>query len=311
VPETDEDFFINAVEECFYGLANGKKPQAALALYDELREKSAAFAAVTEDGPTGEMVSSFAECLDNSLPSKGKAAAAVAIARADHPLVAALRSTAPHKLVEFLDTIAEEVFDDWASGDLPDIPDAELLEKFCTLLEERTSPEALEAEFAAIVQAKADAPLPEGNTLRVQSRSTRGRFYDLNLDELTCTCQDWQEKRTTQPKTMPGRLCKHLLSAVLDKPDILPPHLAQFYALFEPVAREGRGMPVPSPRLSVCYGVRDNGTPFVLTHEPGSPWANVIVQGQRYGYNAEEDRWSYQRVPEDAAFWKKKLAELG
>lgn len=148
-------------------------------------------------------------------------------------------------------------------------------------------------------------------SIRVRSRSNPNQFYDLNLDELTCTCQDWQEKRTTQPKTMPGRLCKHLLSAVLDKPDILPPHLAQFYTLFEPVAREGRGMPVPSPRLSVCYGVRDNGTPFVLTHEPGSPWANVIVQGQRYGYNAEEDRWSYQRVPEDAAFWKKKLAELG
>lgn len=148
--------------------------------------------------------------------------------------------------------------------------------------------------------------LPDGNILHVASRSILGQTYVLDLDTLTCTCQDWQKRRSDQPGDNPERLCKHLVSALLDKPDLLPPNMAVYYCLLEPMAREGRGMPAQSDALNVHYGIRQ-GIPFVLTHEPGSPWANVTMQGQRYGYSPEERRWSYGRTPEDATFWAKYL----
>lgn len=39
-------------------------------------------------------------------------------------------------------------------------------------------------------------------------------YYDVNLDELSCTCKDWTCRRHVFPKGSDKRLCKHLIEAL-------------------------------------------------------------------------------------------------
>lgn len=156
IPKDEEEIFIQNVDECFYGLANKKHAVAALALYDNLREKSAAFAAVTQHGPTGEMVNTLDECLKNPLPQKDKPLGALKVASLEHPLTARLYAMYPASMLDFLDSTAEEIFDDWESCGLPDaMPDDEILQKLCDLLKKDITPKKLRAEFDAFAQSSA------------------------------------------------------------------------------------------------------------------------------------------------------------
>lgn len=49
-------------------------------------------------------------------------------------------------------------------------------------------------------------------------KGSGNKYYEVNVDELTCTCKDWTCRRHNFSKDNPRRLCKHLVQALeLDK----------------------------------------------------------------------------------------------
>lgn len=45
-------------------------------------------------------------------------------------------------------------------------------------------------------------------------KGSGNKYYDVNIEELTCTCKDWTCRRHNFSKDNPRRLCKHLLQAL-------------------------------------------------------------------------------------------------
>jgi hypothetical protein len=51
--------------------------------------------------------------------------------------------------------------------------------------------------------------------VRIKSKNLRkDAYYNVNLEELTCTCKDWSCRRHNFPKDDNKRLCKHLSEAL-------------------------------------------------------------------------------------------------
>ena len=65
-------------------------------------------------------------------------------------------------------------------------------------------------------------------------------------------------------------------------------------------------MPLNTKKLSVTYGVK-NGTPYMITHELGTIWANLLIPGGRYGFNVIERRWSYNNEPDNFESWEQEF----
>lgn len=45
-------------------------------------------------------------------------------------------------------------------------------------------------------------------------KGSGNKYYDVNIEELTCTCRDWTCRRHNFSKDNPRRLCKHLTEAI-------------------------------------------------------------------------------------------------
>lgn len=50
----------------------------------------------------------------------------------------------------------------------------------------------------------------------VEISGSKGRVYTVDLQEYTCTCPDWRNRRSKMDTSWPERLCKHLVKAVCD-----------------------------------------------------------------------------------------------
>lgn len=291
------------VDECFAALAEDLEPQKTIKLYDDLAEKSTAFAAATAAGATDEMRLAFEESLGN-IPQKNAKKLALQVARSGHPLVMALPPSS-YAMSDFLHLVAAETVDGWELDDLPDLPEAELCARLCALLEGDVTAEQLLAEFAALDEV-ADTAARDRGLVRVKG-SQRGRIYEVDLKNATCTCPDWQERRSGVALDKPDRLCKHLVRLYQERPELVPAALARYAPLFP--ALDGQGMPSKGRVTQVYYGER-NGAPYILMHVTDKAWANVYTDGKRYGYNPAEKRWAYGVAPEDADFWAQELKKF-
>ena len=49
------------------------------------------------------------------------------------------------------------------------------------------------------------------------SKSSKKKTYIINMEERSCTCPDWSERRSHFFRGEPQRLCKHLVKAVVDR----------------------------------------------------------------------------------------------
>ncbi len=66
----------------------------------------------------------------------------------------------------------------------------------------------------------------ESQTVRIESDSKPGQFYEVSPDSLSCTCPYYSRKLRGLPLSDPHRLCKHLIQvlAVQGIPDIFKPY---------------------------------------------------------------------------------------
>jgi hypothetical protein len=134
--------------------------------------------------------------------------------------------------------------------------------------------------------------LIHGPFIKVRSFRNSGEVYVCYLRETRCTCPDWKKRRSAYSKTDPQRLCKHLSSeyARLETPPTgHNPEQEDQIAL----CRKYRvGYPLGWMYLETQDGLMD------IRQSPSDPaWFNVYHDGDQYGFNHEECRWSYGNQP--------------
>lgn len=128
---------------------------------------------------------------------------------------------------------------------------------------------------------------------RAQSRSTPGQTYQVNVAQLTCTCPDFQKRRSKYPTGDVRRVCKHIYDKL---------YQTKVERSFDPVLK-----------LVIRYGRRERH--FIRIHSsdgdivfgycPERPWVRVlavIADGPFLAsFNLEESRWAIDDHQGDGA----------
>lgn len=156
-----------------------------------------------------------------------------------------------------------------------------------------------------IRQAVPPMPHPELEGMRITCKSSNELDvqYTLDVNNQTCTCPDWQERRRSFDINIPFRLCKHLCAFYEETGTELPPSLKPFEGMIYHFALEQRGIPLSDKIMAIVLSDSDNSSPsmgLIATKSHNSDWINVHESSLRYGYNPRERRWSYQNEPPHA-----------
>jgi len=135
-------------------------------------------------------------------------------------------------------------------------------------------------------------PGPEYDSLRsVFSTSDSKKTYKINAHRMTCTCPDFQQVRSAYAIDDIRRPCKHLVKYLVETNliDSIDP-LA--------VAYLSNGYPAHE---QIVIATGPDELRFLLGYSRTNPWVNVVTlkkgEAGSYGYNLDEDRWSYHKSP--------------
>jgi hypothetical protein len=166
---------------------------------------------------------------------------------------------------------------------------------------------ATTATASANERAIALVPLPSAfdRNVTVKSLSERGRTYEVNPGRLTCTCEDFERRRTLLPAHDIRRVCKHL-GRTLEATNALTLYDEVAQALIRPQKASHKHLiehGVDAERFVVLPDATDV---IVLALRSDSAWVAVVTQRgtkarikkyKRYSYNVDERRWSYGSSP--------------
>ena len=142
-----------------------------------------------------------------------------------------------------------------------------------------------------------DPRLPSLNAkFRIPSSSELGVVYDVELAGPSCSCPDWQTRRSRLPTGHLTRCCKHVLDAYahLSYEREVEEWLHSFIDTGWP-ARPGTQWKL----LTV------DGDKVLVSSAANKGWANVFAREDetyiRFGYNIDEERWAYGSEPEGSS----------
>lgn len=147
------------------------------------------------------------------------------------------------------------------------------------------------------------------NKITVSSYTEEGISYEIDTLNLTCTCPDWEKRRSHVSKDSPARLCKHLVEYFSRKHVEIPQELKLYKDIIIFQGRRLRGMSVEKDDMHVLYDTA-GGIGFMADFMEDSDWINVVIDGNRYGYNYAEERWSYGKAPRYAEIIIPKIERL-
>lgn len=128
------------------------------------------------------------------------------------------------------------------------------------------------------------------------------KSYTVDTAEQTCTCPGWDKSRALYPKDNLVRLCKHLIDAYVENPDLLPEALKDQDNMrrIQWAAAGGKGFPFVREFVRVELSSPETICELFLPAKKDSPWIPAWVDGEEFGYNLEEDRWGFDKTPVDA-----------
>lgn len=131
--------------------------------------------------------------------------------------------------------------------------------------------------------------------VKIRSHSS-SKSYTIDMDELSCQCRDWTERRHVYPVNDPRRLCKHIIGAIMGKGGF-PQSLLPIENTIYRIAAEGRGFPITTGWQAVR--IRGREYDIFLPETQTGAWVNIYGDAGKWGYDRFEDRWSYEAAPED------------
>lgn len=144
-----------------------------------------------------------------------------------------------------------------------------------------------------------DIPAEFSGPRLVNSDFDKRQQYIVNLQESSCTCQDFRKRRQKLPVDDPKRFCKHLWR-LADKAKV-------FDSMGEFERELRRALAEHTPDIAVKTEMHN--TPCVLTHKHGTDWVNVVCISSKkslenekstyksFGYNVKKRRWAYGSYP--------------
>lgn len=163
--------------------------------------------------------------------------------------------------------------------------------------------EEIQDEFPANVtlkQSEIEIP-PIEYHVTVKSPDGEKAEFDVDLTEQTCGCADFRDRRKRLPFGSPGRICKHMLFALLDSADeermvssIWHRSMLRVLRHLVKISRAADVFPTWELLQSgnrdwiVCWGKGEWCVVFTTTE------ADEI---ERYAFNINESRWAYGRLP--------------
>lgn len=112
-----------------------------------------------------------------------------------------------------------------------------------------------------------------------------GHKYEVNLNDFSCTCPDWEQRRFQFDVRDIRRACKHV---------------ARFLN-FIPFSWV---LPIP-PYDFACASTEIDGYVYALIQKETDSWVDVFVKNRLdeiydYGFNVAEKRWSFKSRPRHA-----------
>ncbi len=147
--------------------------------------------------------------------------------------------------------------------------------------------------------------LPSINShLNVASFSEPDVIYDVDFNGPSCSCPDFKSYRQQLPLGHISRCCKHIMQAYSE---IRPSN--GWPSWLDPFLEAGF-RPNPKQEWNVCKSTNCN----YLVSSANRGWGNVYAlindQTEKYGYNIDEDRWSYGNEPDSAEVLAQAIREL-
>lgn len=136
--------------------------------------------------------------------------------------------------------------------------------------------------------------------IEVESFSGSGN-YQLDLNTLSCSCPDFQKRRTHFDAEDPRRLCKHLIKEI-DPFDYFNGDSAYHILAID----SNHGFPT-GEKIIISAG-NETITAYINT-DKNKVWIDVFDSQDRYGFNVKEQRWSYGTGPKHSEDIAKCLTE--
>ena len=147
----------------------------------------------------------------------------------------------------------------------------------------------------------------------VKSRSTAGLIYQVDTAQVTCSCPDFVERRTTFATNAFPRLCYHLADAMSPLIDW------ERSSEWGPVLLQR-----PRAKLHFVTGTLSSGAAVLIGYSPDDPWIDVYSRKRRkgdrggvytgeydcFGFNVDRNGWSFGDGPPGAREIRAMLKEL-
>lgn len=131
------------------------------------------------------------------------------------------------------------------------------------------------------------------STIPMDSFTDDSTSYELNPQEVTCTCPDWRTRRSMYAATDPRRLCKHLAHAYAETPAPFPSPLHRYRDDFTHYASIGKGFSTYREPRVLEVGMER----IECWVSQNNPWINVYIGMERYGFNPDIGRWAKGKEP--------------
>jgi hypothetical protein len=153
-------------------------------------------------------------------------------------------------------------------------------------------------------------PIPEkyDKTYKTTHYSEPDKIYAVNLFKRTCTCADYENRRSRFAIDDLRVICKHIVDKLksvklYQSYDSLTANLLHCSAYF-------------GDDIFLPCDIGDK--PYVLTSSESSPWVNVHLEFTpksrnavvRFGFNVPERKWQYQERPTNAPEIEKYILDI-
>ncbi len=158
-------------------------------------------------------------------------------------------------------------------------------------------------------------PVPSTPSPPIEVVSSDGtQTYSVDIAALSCTCPDFQKRRSSLPERSIGRCCKHLSAAIVNDPSVF----RKLGAVERCILEIGRAKP------EYQVGQTAAGGELVVGTDLDSPWLDVFFRKHKkgdllgrptgewamYGLHLATWEWSYGDGPRGAREIKEILKPL-
>ena len=153
-------------------------------------------------------------------------------------------------------------------------------------------------------------PIPSiehNKTIQIES-SLGEDIYNVNLYQMTCSCQDYRKHRRS--RFQPGdirRLCKHIVGLYCENMDI-----DSLDEMKQAILLNGYGI---CTNFTILH-VKELDEDIAVMYDHGYEWWDVFARSkrgkiERYGYDIDNKRWAYgASPPKIASELKKALSKM-